>query len=78
VVDGVKRSVAAQASDTVKQRIRQIARRTCRRSLDDVAPELRRYISDCKAHFQLVQTPGVLRSLDAWRPCLRALQLKHC
>ena len=74
----VKRSVAAQAIDTFKQRIRQITRRTCGRSLDEVAQELRRYMPGSKAYFQLAQTPGVFRGLDEWlRHRLRALQLKH-
>ena len=74
----VKRSVATKAIDTFKQRIRQITRRTCGRSLDEVAQELRRYMPGWKAYFQLAQTPGVFRGLDEWlRHRLRALQLKH-
>lgn len=74
----VKRSVAAKAIDTFKQRIRQITRRTCGRSLDEVAQELRRYLPGWKAYFQLAQTPGAFRGLDEWlRHRLRALQLKH-
>ena len=62
----------------VKQRIRQITRRSCGRSLKEVAQELRRYLPGWKAYFQLAQTPGVFRELDGWlRHRLRALQLKH-
>lgn len=74
----VKRSVAAKAIDTFKQRIRQITRRTGGRSLSEVAEELRGYVPGWKAYFRLAQTPRVFRELDEWlRHRLRALQLKH-
>lgn len=74
----VKRAVAAKALDTFKRRIRQITRRTCGRSLREVAEELRRYLPGWKAYFRLAQTPYVFRELDQWlRHRLRALQLTH-
>jgi len=74
----VKRAVASKAIATFKQRIRQITRRSCGRSLKEVAQELRRYLPGWKAYFQLAQTPGLFRELDGWlRHRLRALQLKH-
>jgi group II intron reverse transcriptase/maturase len=74
----VKRSVAAKAIDAYKARIRQITRRSCGRSLAEVAEELRRYVPGWRAYFQLAQTPRVFRELDEWlRHRLRALQLKH-
>ena len=74
----VKRAVAGKALDTFKRRIRQITRRTCGRSLSEVAEELRRYLPGWKAYFRLAQTPRVFRELDEWlRHRLRALQLKH-
>jgi RNA-directed DNA polymerase len=74
----VKRAVAGKAIDTFRRRIRQITRRSCGRSLAEVAEELRRYMPGWKAYFQLAQTPKVFRELDEWlRHRLRALQLKH-
>ncbi len=74
----VKRAVAGKTLETFKQRIRQLTRRTCGRSLAEVAEELRRYVPGWKAYFQLAQTPRVFRELDEWlRHRLRALQLKH-
>jgi RNA-directed DNA polymerase len=74
----VKRAVAAKAIDTFKQRIRRMTRRTCGRTLSEVAEELRRYMPGWKAYFRLAQTPGIFRGLDEWlRHRLRALQLKH-
>lgn len=74
----VKRAVAGKALDTLKQRIRQITRRTRGRNLSEVAEELRRYLPGWKAYFRLAQTPRRFRALDEWlRHRLRALQLKH-
>ena len=74
----VKRAVAGKALDTLKQRIRQITRRTRGRNLSEVAEELRRYLPGWKAYFGLAQTPRRFRALDEWlRHRLRALQLKH-
>lgn len=76
--DQVKRAVAGKAIDTYKARIRRITRRSCGRSLAEVAEELGGYLPGWKAYFQLAQTPGVFRALDEWlRHRLRALQLKH-
>jgi group II intron reverse transcriptase/maturase len=74
----VKRAVASQALDTFKVRIRQLTRRTCGRSLSEVAQQLRGYLPGWKEYFRLAQTPRVFRALDEWlRHRLRALQLKH-
>ena len=74
----VKRAVADKALDALKERIRQITRRTCGRSLSEVVEDLRRYLPGWKAYFRLAQTPRVFRGLDEWlRHRLRALQLKH-
>ena len=76
--DGVKYAVAGTAKAAFKRRIRQITRRTCGRSLNEVAEELRRYVPGWKAYFKLAQTPKIFRQLDEWlRHRLRALQLKH-
>jgi RNA-directed DNA polymerase len=74
----VKCKVADKALATFSQRIRQITRRSCGRSLPEVAEQLRTYIPGWKQYFQLAQTPKVFRELDEWiRHRLRALQLKH-
>jgi RNA-directed DNA polymerase len=74
----VKCRIAAKAMETFKQRIRQITRRSGGRNLPEIAEGLRAYMPGWKAYFQLAQTPGVFRKLDAWiRHRLRAVQLKH-
>ena len=74
----VKGKVADKALETFKHRIRQITRRSCGRSLPEVAEHLRSYLPGWKRYFQLAQTPKVFRELDEWiRHRLRALQLKH-
>jgi RNA-directed DNA polymerase len=76
--DRIKCAVAGKAMDTFKQRIREITRRTCGRSLPEVVERLRAYVPGWKAYFQLSQTPKVFRELDEWlRHRLRALQLWH-
>jgi RNA-directed DNA polymerase len=74
----VKRAVSAKARETFKQKIRQITRRTCGRSMSQVIEQLRRYVLGWKAYFNLAQTPGVWRKLDEWmRHRMRAIQLKQ-
>lgn len=74
----VKRAVSTKARETFKQKIRQITRRTCGRSMDQVIEQLRRYVLGWKAYFNLAQTPGVWRKLDEWmRHRMRAIQLKQ-
>lgn len=74
----VKRAVAGKAIGTYKQRVRQLTRRSCGRSLSEVAKALRGYVPGWKAYFRLAQTPRVFRELDEWmRHRLRALQLKQ-
>jgi RNA-directed DNA polymerase len=74
----VKRAVSTKARETFKQRIRQITRRTCGRSMSQVIEQLRRYVRGWKAYFNLAQTPGVWRKLDEWmRHRMRAIQLKQ-
>lgn len=74
----VKRTVSKKARETFKQRIRQLTRRTCGRSMSELVEPLRRYVLGWKAYFGLAQTPRVLQQLDEWmRHRLRAIQLKH-
>lgn len=74
----VKRAVAKTALATLRERIRQLTRRTCGRSLEQIAEDLRGYVPGWKSYFRLAQTPGVMKSLDEWlRHRLRAVQLKQ-
>lgn len=74
----VKRRVAPQALKTMKERIREVTRRSGGRSLESVAKELREYLTGWKEYFRLAETPGIFRALDEWiRHRLRAMQLKQ-
>lgn len=74
----IKRKVAAKPLKTFKQRVRELTRRSCGRSMSDVVGKLRSYMLGWKGYFKLAQTPSVWRSLDEWlRHRLRAIQLKH-
>jgi RNA-directed DNA polymerase len=74
----VKRAVAAQALQKLRERIRQLTGRTRGRSLEQIAADLRGYVPGWKAYFRLAQTPRVMRALDEWlRHRLRAVQLKQ-
>ena len=74
----IKCGVAAKPLANYKQRIRQLTRRACGRSMADIVESLRPYVLGWKAYFRLSQTPKVWRALDEWmRHRLRAIQLKH-
>ena len=76
--DGVKRKVADKALARLKQRVRELTRRSGGRGMAQVIERLRPYLLGWKAYFRLAQTPGVWCSLDEWlRHRLRAIQLKH-
>jgi RNA-directed DNA polymerase len=70
--------VAPKAARVLKQRVRQITRRSGGRSLRRVVAELRKYLSGWKEYFQLADTPKAFADYDKWiRHRLRALQLKQ-
>jgi len=74
----VKRAVAEPAMQKLRERIRQLTRRTRGRSLEQIAEDLRGYVPGWKAYFRLAQTPKIMRELDEWlRHRLRAVQLKQ-
>jgi hypothetical protein len=74
----VKRRVADKATAGMKQRVRQITRRSGGRSLEQGVEELRGYLLGWKGYFRLADPPGVFASLDPWiRHRLRAIQLKQ-
>ena len=60
----VKLSVATQALDKLRDRIREFTRRTRGRSLEQMAEDWRRHVPGWKAYFRLAQTPHVMRALD--------------
>ena len=74
----VRRRVAPQALDQMKDRVRQITCRNGGRSLKAVATELREYLTGWKEYFQLAETPNAFDDLDQWiRHRLRAVRLKQ-
>jgi RNA-directed DNA polymerase len=79
VKDGtVKRGVAANALEELKQRVRQITCRNNGRNLGQVAKELGGFLRGWKEYFKLAETPTILRTLDGWiHRRLRAVALKR-
>lgn len=74
----VKRRVASKALVTMKDRIRDITKRSGGRSMASIVGELRGYLLGWKSYFQLADTPRVFSDLDEWiRHRLRAIHLKH-
>jgi hypothetical protein len=74
----IERRVADKAVATFRQRVRELTRRSCGYSLDEVVKQLRVYVLGGKACFRLADTPGVWSDLDRWiRHRVRAIQLKQ-
>jgi len=74
----VKRRVASKALVAMKDRIRDITKRSGGRSMSTVVKELRGYLVGWKNYFQLADTPRVFSDLDEWiRRRLRAIHLKQ-
>jgi group II intron reverse transcriptase/maturase len=74
----IRRRVAPQAIQRMKERVRVLTRRNAGRSLAQLCKPLGKYLAGWKAYFRLAQTPGVFADLDQWvRHRLRAVQLKH-
>jgi RNA-directed DNA polymerase len=74
----VKRRVAKKALTTMKERVRDITKRSGGRSVEQVAAELRSYLVGWREYFRLADTPGIFDDLDKWiRHRLRAIHLKH-
>lgn len=70
--------VAEAALERLRERLRAMTRRQRRRSLEQVAEELRVFIPGWKACFRLASSKRARRDLDSWlRHRLRALQLKQ-
>ena len=73
-----RRRIAPQAIDRLKARVRELTRRTCGKSLPQVAKELSCYLLGWRGYFGFCQTPSVLRKLDRQvRRRLRAIAWKQ-
>ena len=73
-----RRRVAPEAIDRMKERVRELTRRSAGRSLAQMCKPLGLYLTGWKGYFRLAQTPRVFDDLDGWiRHRLRAVQLKH-
>ena len=73
-----RRRIAPQAIARLRSRVRELTRRTCGRSLAQVATELSRYLIGWRGYFGFCETPSVLRDLDQWiRRRLRAIAWKQ-
>ena len=77
--DGTARlGIAAASEARLRDRLRQLTRRTVGRSLDQIVATLKDYIPGWKAYFRLAGVPKQRRNLDKWlRHRLRAVQLKQ-
>ena len=74
----VKRRIAPKAMSRMKDRVREITRRSGGRSLARVCEELKAYLVGWRNYFRIADTPKVFANIDQWiRHRLRALQLKH-
>jgi group II intron reverse transcriptase/maturase len=74
----IRRRVAPQAIKRMKQRVRELTRRSAGRSLAQMCRPLGTYLSGWKAYFRLADTPRAFADIDGWvRHRLRAVQLKH-
>jgi group II intron reverse transcriptase/maturase len=74
----IRRRVAPQAIARMKERVRELTRRSAGRSLAQVCKPLGAYLAGWKAYFRLAETPGAFADIDGWvRHRLRAVQLKH-
>jgi hypothetical protein len=72
------RRVAPQAIERMKERVRELSRRSAGKSLARMCKPLGRYLTGWKASFRLAEPPGAFADIDAWvRHRLRAVQLKH-
>ena len=74
----MRRRVAPEAIERMKERVRELTRRNAGRSLAQMCKPLGIYLSGWKAYFQFTETPSALADIDGWvRHRLRAVQLKH-
>jgi RNA-directed DNA polymerase len=63
---GTKLKVAAKAIDKLKDRVRELTRRTRGHRMDQVIKELRESLLGWRAYFGITEVLGPLRDLDKW------------
>jgi len=74
----IRRRIAPQAIARMKERVRELTRRSAGRSLAQMCKPLGSYLSGWRAYFRIAQTPRTFAAIDGWvRHRLRAIQLKH-
>jgi group II intron reverse transcriptase/maturase len=74
----VRLRVAGKAVVAMKNRIREITKRSGGRSIEQVCEKLGPYLRGWKNYFGLAETSRIFLDLDRWiRHRLRAIQLKH-
>ena len=74
----IRRRVAPEAIERMKERVRELTRRNAGCSLAQMCKPLGIYLTGWKAYFRLAETPGAFADIDGWvRHRLRAVQLKH-
>jgi RNA-directed DNA polymerase len=73
-----RRRLAPQVIDRFRARVRELTRRTCGKSPEQIVKELSCYLIGWRGYFGFCQTPSVLRELDQWiRRRLRAVVWKQ-
>ncbi len=74
----VKHRVGAKALKAMKEHVRRITSRNGGRSLEQIAKELKEYLTGWKEYFRLAETPGIFAKLDEWiGHRLRMVRLKQ-
>jgi len=74
----VKHRVGAKALKVMKEHVRRITSRNGGRSLEQIAKELKEYLTGWKEYFRLAETPGIFAELDEWiGHRLRMVRLKQ-
>ena len=73
-----RRRIAPQAVHRFQARVRELTRRTCGKSPEQIVKELASYLIGWRGYFGFCETPTVLRELDGWiRRRLRAIVWKQ-
>src|SRR5690606_12173590 len=73
-----RRRISPKSLKRFKQRVRELTRRNCGKSMEQVVERLRSYLLGWRAYYGLTETPGKLSDLDKWiRHRLRCIQLKQ-
>src|SRR5690606_15854361 len=62
----VRRRIAPKSLQRLKQQVRQLTRRNCGKSMEQVVERLRSYLLGWRSYYGLTETPGTLRDLDEW------------